>query len=48
MDARDQLRRYLEQRKDAGEDELVLDQLTVDDVLRIVGASAKRKLRVRR
>ena len=42
MDARDHLRRYLEQRKDAGEQELVLDQLTVDDVLRIVGASATR------
>ena len=42
MDARDQLRRYLEQRKDAGEQELVLDQLTVDDVLRIVGASSHK------
>ncbi len=38
MDARDQLRRYLEQRKEAGETELVLDQLDVDDVLRLVGA----------
>ena len=37
-DPRDQLRRYLEQRRDAGEQELVLDQFTVDDVLRIVGA----------
>jgi uracil-DNA glycosylase family 4 len=40
MDAREQLRRYLEQRKDAGEQELLLDQLTVDDVLRIVGAAS--------
>ena len=38
MDAREQLRRYLEQRKEAGESELVLDQLDVDDVLRLVGA----------
>ena len=38
MDARDQLRRYLEQRKEAGESELVLDQLDVDDVMRLVGA----------
>jgi DNA polymerase len=40
MDAREQLRRYLEQRKEGGEQELVLDQLTVDDVLRMVGASS--------
>ncbi len=38
MDAREQLRRYLEQRKEAGESELVLDRLDVDDVLRLVGA----------
>jgi uracil-DNA glycosylase family 4 len=41
MDGREQLRRYLEQRKEAGERELVLDQLTVDDVLKLVGAAAK-------
>lgn len=38
MDGRDQLRRYLEQRREAGERELVLDSLTVEDVMRIVGA----------
>src|SRR5829696_4277770 len=38
VDAREQLRRYLEQRRDAGETELVLDKLDVDDVLRLVGA----------
>ena len=38
VDAREQLRRYLEQRRDAGESELVLDKLEVDDVLRLVGA----------
>ena len=40
MDAREQLRRYLEQRREMGERELVLDGLTVEDALRIVtGAS---------
>ncbi len=38
MDAREQLRRYLEQRRELGETELVLDGLTVDDALRILGA----------
>ena len=38
MDAREQLRRFLEQRRDAGETELVLDGLSVDEVLRLVGA----------
>ncbi len=38
MDAREQLRRYLEQRRDAGETELVLDGMSVDEVLRLVGA----------
>ena len=41
MDAREQLRRYLEQRREMGERELVLDGLTVEEALRIVtGASA--------
>jgi DNA polymerase len=35
-------RRYLEQRREMGESELVLDTLTVDEVLRIVGAQGKR------
>jgi DNA polymerase len=35
---RDQLRRYLEQRKELGESELILDRMTVDEVMRIVGA----------
>jgi uracil-DNA glycosylase family 4 len=38
MDAREALRRYLEQRRDLGDREFVLDDLPVDDVLRIVGA----------
>jgi len=32
------LRRYLEQRREAGESELILDRLSVDEVLKIVGA----------
>ena len=43
MDAREQLRRYLEQRRESGETELVLDQLGVDDVLRLVGARETAK-----
>lgn len=42
MDAREQLRRYLEQRRDMGETELVLDRLTVDETLRILGAPSPR------
>ena len=39
MDAREQLRRFLEQRKEAGETELVFDQLSVEDAMRILGAA---------
>ena len=45
MDAREQLRRYLEQRKESGETEVVLDQLGVDEVLRLVGAGESVKPR---
>ena len=38
MDAKDRLRRYLEQRRDMGETELLLDSMTVDDVMKAVGA----------
>jgi uracil-DNA glycosylase family 4 len=38
MDGKEQLRRYLQQRKEAGERDLVLDQLNVEDVLKLVGA----------
>lgn len=37
MKAEDLLRRYLEQRREMGETELVLDGLTVDEVMRLVG-----------
>lgn len=40
MDARDRLRRYLEQRRELGESEFVLDGLPVEDVLKLVGAKA--------
>jgi uracil-DNA glycosylase family 4 len=38
VDGKERLRRYLEQRRETGERELVLDGMTVDDVMRIVGA----------
>ena len=38
MNARERLRAYLEQRRDLGESELVLDALDVDDVMRMLGA----------
>lgn len=38
MDAREQLRAYLQQRREAGEHDLVLDGLDVDSVLKLVGA----------
>jgi len=41
MDARVLLRRYLEQRRELGESELVLDSLNVEDVMRLLGAVGK-------
>ncbi|HKO15784.1 MAG TPA: uracil-DNA glycosylase [Gemmatimonadaceae bacterium] len=41
-DAREQLRRYLEQRRELGERELVLDDLSVEEVLRLIGALPRR------
>lgn len=38
MDARRRLREYLEERRDLGESELVLDSMTVDEALRAIGA----------
>ncbi len=37
MDARERLRLYLEQRRDLGESDLVLDAMPVDEVLRLLG-----------
>jgi uracil-DNA glycosylase family 4 len=39
VDAKTLLRRYLEQRRELGESELVLDSLQVDDVMRLLGAT---------
>jgi uracil-DNA glycosylase len=43
VDAREQLRRYLEQRRDMGETELVLDTLGVDEALKLIAGSEKRE-----
>ena len=43
MDPREQLRRYLEQRREMGESELVLDSLTVEEALRIVGGPSANR-----
>jgi len=47
VDGREQLRRYLEQRREAGEHDLLLDTMTVDEVLRIVGARTGSQRSVR-
>lgn len=39
MHAEELLRRYLEQRRDQGEHELVLDTMSVEDVMRLIGAA---------
>jgi DNA polymerase len=41
MDARVLLRRYLEQRRELGDSELVLDALNVEDVMRLLGATGR-------
>jgi DNA polymerase len=45
VDAREQLRRYLEQRRDMGESELVLDTLGVDEALKLIAGTAKAEPR---
>jgi DNA polymerase len=45
MDAREALRRYLEQRRELGESELVLDSLSVEEALRLIGATGKGRPR---
>jgi uracil-DNA glycosylase len=42
-DPRERLRRYLEQRRELGEHELVLDQLSVEDALRIVAGTRRAR-----
>lgn len=51
MDARARLQRYLEQRRELGESELVLDSMSVEDVMALVGVksnlpSSRRPARV--
>jgi DNA polymerase len=46
VDARDRLRQYLEQRKELGEREFVLDTLSVEEALRLLGAPAEHPPRV--
>ena len=41
MNARALLRRYLEQRRELGETELVLDSLDLDEVMRLLGAAGR-------
>ncbi len=41
MNAKALLRRYLEQRRELGETELVLDSLDVDEVMRLLGAAGR-------
>lgn len=48
MDARDQLRRFLEQRREAGETELVFDSLSVDEAMRLLGAAPRTEASVDR
>jgi uracil-DNA glycosylase len=45
VDARELLRRYLEQRRDLGESELVLDSMSVDDALALLGAKSDARAR---
>jgi uracil-DNA glycosylase len=43
VDAKELLRRYLEQRRELGESELVLDTLHVDEVMQLLGAAGRRR-----
>jgi DNA polymerase len=43
MDAKELLRRYIEQRRELGESELVLDSLNVEDVMRVIGAAGSSR-----
>jgi DNA polymerase len=43
MDALDKLRQYLEQRRELGESELLLDSMSVEDALRTLGAAGKTR-----
>jgi DNA polymerase len=42
VDGRDRLRQYLEQRKELGESDLVLDGMTVDELMTLLGAPGRK------
>ncbi|HET9636115.1 MAG TPA: hypothetical protein VFP26_09325, partial [Gemmatimonadaceae bacterium] len=44
MNAKALLRAYLEQRRELGETELVLDSLDVDEVMRLLGATGRPRV----
>ena len=48
MDAKALLRRYIEQRREMGESELVLDSLSVDEVMNLLGAAGRTTEQSRR
>jgi len=48
VDAKAMLRRYLEQRRELGESELVLDSLHVDEVMQLLGAAGRPTAQSRR
>lgn len=48
MDPRERLRKYLEQRREMGERELLLDELSVDDVMKLLGAAGATRAPVER
>ncbi len=41
MDARDRLRRYLEQRREMGESEFALDSMSIEEAMKVMGGPAK-------
>jgi uracil-DNA glycosylase len=45
VDVKQSLRRYLEQRRELGESEMVLDRLNVDEVMRLLGAAGTTSAR---
>ena len=47
MNARGLLRRYLEQRRELGETELILDSLDVEEVMRLLGAAGRAQTSVK-
>src|SRR4051794_10954952 len=44
LDAKDALRRYLEQRREMGESELVLDTMSIDEAMRLLAGGRKSEV----